>query len=79
MVYGQLKDCLGKAIKKIIQVGHCHAITLPREYLKAHNLKQGDFVEVFFNSIIHVEPLDMNEIKLKLGKTTEPKQKERPA
>jgi len=64
-------ECLGKDVKKIIQAGASLAITLPKAYLEAHGLKQGDFVEVYFNSVIHIEPLDLNQVKAKLGKTTE--------
>jgi len=63
-----MKNCFGKAIKKIIQVGQSLAITIPKEYLKAHKLKQGDRMEVIFNRIIQIEPLNVDEIKSKLEK-----------
>jgi antitoxin component of MazEF toxin-antitoxin module len=64
-----MKKYLGKDIRKIIRVGGSAAVTLPKEYLKAHNLKLGDKVEMNFNEVLHLEPVNVAEIKRKLGQT----------
>jgi len=55
---------LGKTIRKIVKVGNSIGITLPREYLEAHNLKLGESMEICFNKkILRVEPLNLQKIK----------------
>lgn len=54
---------LGKTIRKIVKVGNSIGITLPREYLEAHNLKLGESMEICFNKILRVEPLNLEKIK----------------
>lgn len=63
-----MTECLGKDIRKIIRVGKSVAVTLPREYLEAHNLKLGDKIELNFNEVLQISPVDEGEIKKKLGK-----------
>jgi antitoxin component of MazEF toxin-antitoxin module len=61
------KQHFGKAIRKIIQIGECDGITIPRKYLETNNLKRGDSVELFFNNIIRVQPLRDDDIRKQLG------------
>jgi len=61
-------EYLGKDIRKIIRVGGSVAITLPKEYLDAHGLKLGDKMELNFNEVLHVEPVNEAEIRKKLGR-----------
>lgn len=63
-----VKEYLGKDVRKIIQVGGSAAVTLPKEYLEAHGLKLGDKMEMNFNEILHLEPVNEAEIRKKLGK-----------
>ena len=65
-------EYFGKDVRKIVQVGRALAITLPRTYLQTHSLQQGDLVEVYFNKVIYIEPLNLNEVKAKLGRMTQP-------
>lgn len=57
---------LGKDIRKVIPVGDSLAITIPKEYVQAHSIKKGDSMEVLFNEIIHITPLNLDEIEKKL-------------
>jgi len=54
---------LGKSVRKLIQIGNSIGVTLPTEYLKAHALKVGSSMEICFNEILRVEPLDLERIK----------------
>ena len=56
----------GKVVRKVIGVGECDAVILPREYLKAHNLKRGDHVEVAYNNVIRITPIRPEEIEREL-------------
>jgi len=58
---------VGKDIRKIIQVGKCFAVTLPKEYVERHKLKLGDLVEVYFNGHLWIEPVNKAEIASKLS------------
>jgi len=58
---------LRKDVRKLIQVGKCFAVTVPREYVEAHKLKLGDLLEISFNCDLHIEPVNEAEILSKLG------------
>ena len=58
----------GRDIRKIIRVGESAAVTLPQEYMQVHGLKIGDKVEINYNGFLHIEPIDENDIRRKLGK-----------
>lgn len=57
----------GKSVRKVVKVGECSGVTLPKEYLDNHNLKVGDHVEVVFNNILKLAPLHDKDIKKELG------------
>jgi antitoxin component of MazEF toxin-antitoxin module len=40
---------LKKDIRKVVRIGGCLGITLPKEYVKNIKLKKGDFVEFYFD------------------------------
>ena len=63
-----MPEYLGKDVRKIIRVGGSAAVTLPKEYLEAHSLKLGDKMELNFNHILNIEPVNRAEIRKKLGK-----------
>jgi antitoxin component of MazEF toxin-antitoxin module len=54
---------LGKSVRKLIKVGNSIGITLPTEYLRAHNLELGGSMEICFDQILYVEPLNMEKIQ----------------
>ena len=62
------KEYFGKDVRKIIKVGTSVAITLPREYVDIHGLKPGDKMDLYFDEILHIEPIKEKEIAEKLGK-----------
>ena len=68
---------LGKDVRKIIQVGKCFAVTLPKEYIEEHELKLGDLLEINFNDALHIEPVSEAEILSKLGQRSRTKQSQR--
>ena len=62
-------ELLGKDIRKVLPVGDSLAVTIPKEYVEAHNIKKGDTMEVLFNEILHISPVNLEEIRKKLGST----------
>jgi antitoxin component of MazEF toxin-antitoxin module len=60
-------EALGKTVRRILQVGNSSGVTLPDEYLRAHGLKRGDLVEVTFNRKVLIEPLNLEELRRKVG------------
>lgn len=66
---------LGKSIRKLVQIGNAVGITLPAEYLKAHNLELGQSMEVYFNDVIRVEPLNLEKIRKVLDRGDNEKRK----
>ncbi len=56
----------GKTTRKIVQVGECSGITLPKDFLETHGLKRGDRVELICNDVIVVKPIREDEIEREL-------------
>jgi hypothetical protein len=65
------KEFYGKDVRRLIKLGDSLVISLPQEYIHHHNLKQGARVEIYYNDVVHLAPLDVHGIKLKLGKVAE--------
>jgi antitoxin component of MazEF toxin-antitoxin module len=63
-----MEEIIDKETRKIIKVGNSLAITLPREYIKAHGLEAGDKMDLYFDEILHIEPVKEEDILRKLGK-----------
>jgi antitoxin component of MazEF toxin-antitoxin module len=57
---------LGKDTRVLFEIGKSLAITLPKEYIEAHGLKPGDVVDVYFNEVVHVEPVRKEDILKKV-------------
>jgi antitoxin component of MazEF toxin-antitoxin module len=66
---------LGKSVRKLVKVGNSIGITLPAEYLRAHNLELGGSMEICFDRILHAEPLDLMKIQRALEHESEEKEK----
>lgn len=56
---------LSKDVRKVIPVGGSLAITLPADYVKAHNIKPGDKIELTYNEVFLGEPIRMKLLKEK--------------
>lgn len=62
-------DCKMEAeedIRTIYQVGKSLVLSIPQKYVKAHKLKPGDKVRVFFNDFLHVRPVEKEKLLKKL-------------
>jgi len=66
-----LKEYLSKETRKIIRIGNSFAVTLPKDYLVAHNLKCGDKMDLYFDEVLHAEPIKEEDILKKLGRGKE--------
>ena len=48
-----------KNSRKILQVGDSKAVVLPPDWLRAMGLKKGESVEVLYNSVVIIKPLQV--------------------
>lgn len=62
------QEILGMDVRKLFRVGGSLAFTIPKEYANAHELKEGSPMKIYFDEILHTEPLTEEEILKKLGK-----------
>jgi antitoxin component of MazEF toxin-antitoxin module len=53
-------------IRKVFEIGGCLAIVLPKEYVKAHRLKKGDVIRVYYDDYLHLKPIRKDELAKKL-------------
>jgi len=51
-----------KAVRRVFKLGDSLAITLPKEYVRSRQLKEGSLVEVIFDDWMHVVPLNEREL-----------------
>lgn len=60
-----------KIDRKIIKSGDSQVTALPPNWLRAFNLKQGDTVELFYDSVVLIKPknfkLDLEFLKKEFG------------
>jgi len=68
-------EILGKTVRKIVKVGNSFGVTLPRKFLNAHGLKLGDDLELFFNDVVMIQPLDLEKVKKVLDRGDDEKRK----
>lgn len=61
------EEFMTQVVRKIIKVGDSAAITLPKDYLEAHNLEVGDKVRIIFNRIFLGKPIKIEELKEELS------------
>ncbi len=59
-----------KIVRKIVQIGKCSGITLPKEYLEDNNLKRGDRVELIYNGNLLVKSIRVDEIERELAEAS---------
>lgn len=60
----------GRAVRKIIQVGECSGITIPKEYLDANDLKRGDRVELVYSETLLLRPVRAGEVARELAEAS---------
>jgi antitoxin component of MazEF toxin-antitoxin module len=58
---------LGADTRRVFKIGGSHAITLPDDYLKAHDIKAGDPIQIYFNEIVKLVPVKEEKILEELG------------
>jgi len=61
-------ETVGKDVRKVIPVGGSLAITLPSEYVKTHNIKSGDRIELEYNEVFLGKPVKTEDLHQKLSK-----------
>ena len=58
---------LGKVVGNLQKLGSSLYVLVPLKYVKAHNLKKGDSMTIYFDDILHVEPVTDEEILRKFN------------
>ena len=54
---------MGKTLRKVLKVGNSIGVTLPKQFLTAHGLKLGDNLELLFNDVVMIQPLDLEKVR----------------
>ena len=57
---------LGKDIRTVLEIGDSLFLCIPKKYTRAHNIKKGDKLTVYYDDILHIEPVTDKEILKKL-------------
>ena len=68
-----MTEVFGKSTRKVVKIGNSLAITLPSNYVKAHAIKAGDDMDIWYDEEFHGEPVTEEDIRRKLGKAKEEK------
>ena len=45
-------------IKTVFKVGGSLVFTIPQKYIKAHKIKPGDKIRIFFDDFLHARPIE---------------------
>jgi antitoxin component of MazEF toxin-antitoxin module len=61
----------GKDVRRLFKLGHSLVITLPSEYVKKKGLKEGDLLEIYFDDIVYMKPVNVDEFSEKIRKLKE--------
>jgi len=48
--------------RKVIKICESYLVTLPPDFVRAHGLKAGDSVLVYYNDVVRIEPVKKEEI-----------------
>jgi len=59
-------EFLGKDVRTLFKAGSSIVVAVPKEYLDEHNLKAGDKLDVYFDEVLHMEPIRREEILKKI-------------
>ena len=55
-------------VRRVIKIGRSHYISIPPEFLEAHNIKQGDKIPIAANHIMKIIPMAEEPEKKKKAK-----------
>jgi len=53
---------VGKTERSVFKIGQSYAVTLPKEFVDAHGIKEGDKILITYNSFALIEPKAREEI-----------------
>jgi len=56
------KHPIGSTERKVFPIGQSVAITLPKDFVEAHGIREGDSVVISYNSFLLLEPKDKAKI-----------------
>lgn len=57
------REIYGKDVRKAFKLGPSIAVTLPKEFVKAHKIKPGDLFDIVFDQELHMKVIKPEEIK----------------
>ena len=56
------KETGGKIVRKLFKIGDSIAVTIPPEFLKAHEIGVGTQVEILYNNAIIIKPIIVKDV-----------------
>ena len=65
------KEEVNEDIRTVFKVGGSLVFAIPQEYIKAHNIKPGDKIRIFFDDFLHAKPVEKEKITERLEKVKE--------
>jgi antitoxin component of MazEF toxin-antitoxin module len=65
---GKLNLIFGKSIRKVNASGASLIISLPREWVEDHGIKKGDRLELVFDDVLYVRPIETTKLSERLEK-----------
>ena len=57
------KHTIRAGVRNLIQISGSHYLSLPREFIEAHNLKPGDALPIAYNGVLTITPIPKIELK----------------
>jgi bifunctional DNA-binding transcriptional regulator/antitoxin component of YhaV-PrlF toxin-antitoxin module len=58
----------GKSVRKVTNAGASLIISLPKEWADEHGIKKGDKLELVFDDMLYVRPLETAKLSERLEK-----------
>ena len=58
-------------IRRIFKVGGSLVFAVPREYIETHNIKAGDQLRIYYNDLLHAQPIEKGKLSEKLERMKE--------
>jgi antitoxin component of MazEF toxin-antitoxin module len=58
-------------IRKVFKLGACLVFVIPKGYTRTHNIQAGDQIRVFYNDLLHAQPIKKDRLIDRLEKAKE--------
>jgi antitoxin component of MazEF toxin-antitoxin module len=65
------KEQIEKDVRRLVKLGYSLVIVLPSKYVKKKGLKEGDLMEIYFDDVVYMKPVDIKEFAERARKIKE--------